>query len=133
MTQPNNQTPGATPEDDQIRAFLLMEEHFSGQARDLGREELDRSYSMRDLSRKLRFLQEVNNSVQELTEALKESGDVLRQLTTSKDAKARAELGYALRRAVEVIRQWHGDANWETYINHSPEMKPIREALVKYA
>ena len=133
MDQPNNQTPGATAEDDQIREFLLMKPHYSGQASDLAREELDRAYTMMDLSRKLRFLQEVHDSVQGVTKALKESGDVLKQLTTSNDAKARAELGYALRRAVEVIRQWHGDDNWESYINHAREMKPIREALVKHA
>lgn len=48
-------------------------------------------------------------------------------------AKAVIELRSALKAAVEVIHSWHGDACWDIYINHSPEMKPIREALVKYA
>lgn len=43
------------------------------------------------------------------------------------------ELRNALKAAVEVIHAWHGDVSWDIYINHSPEMKPIREALVKHA
>ncbi|MCL4797667.1 MAG: hypothetical protein KJZ84_24095 [Bryobacteraceae bacterium] len=48
-------------------------------------------------------------------------------------AKAVIELRSALKAAVEVIHSWHGDACWDIYINKAPEMKEIREALVKYA
>jgi hypothetical protein len=48
-------------------------------------------------------------------------------------AEAVIELRNALKAAVEVIHSWHGDAVWDIYINHAPEMKPIREALVKYS
>ena len=43
------------------------------------------------------------------------------------------ELVEALRSAIEVIKQWHNaDEVWDIYYNHSPEMKPIREALLNY-
>jgi len=39
-----------------------------------------------------------------------------------------ARLLDGLNAAVEVIRQWHGQEAWDLYYNHSPDMKPIREA-----
>jgi len=56
----------------------------------------------------------------------------------SRDATDAAELREALKKAVAVIRIWHGlkikDAGaeaqmWKIYWEQSPEMKPIREAL----
>lgn len=34
--------------------------------------------------------------------------------------------------AVKVIRQWHGRGLFDTYYNHSPEMRTIREKLESY-
>ena len=48
----------------------------------------------------------------------------------------RDELKAALKQAVKVIRVWHAmpqkpgdDDAFDLYYNHSPEMKPIRDAL----
>ena len=40
----------------------------------------------------------------------------------------RDELKEALSKSIEVIKQWHGDEVFDTYYNHAPEMKTIREA-----
>ncbi len=56
----------------------------------------------------------------------------------SRDAADAAELREALKKAVEVIRLWHGlkikdqkaeATMWQIYWEKSPEMKIIREAL----
>lgn len=39
------------------------------------------------------------------------------------------QMGEALKKAVEVIKQWHGEEVFDIYYNHAPEMKPIREAI----
>jgi hypothetical protein len=34
-----------------------------------------------------------------------------------------------LKHAVSVIQAWHGNAAFDIYYNHAPEMKPIRERI----
>lgn len=38
----------------------------------------------------------------------------------------------ALEKAVEVIKQWHGEVAFDIYFNHSPEMKPVKDILNKH-
>ena len=47
--------------------------------------------------------------------------------------KERDELIAALRACVDIAKSWHGVVAWDIYYDHSPEMKPIRESLVKHA
>lgn len=35
----------------------------------------------------------------------------------------------ALERTALVVKDWHGPEAWEIYRDHSPEMKPYREAV----
>lgn len=39
------------------------------------------------------------------------------------------ELVKALKKSVEVIKQWHGNDVFDIYFNQSPEMESIRKAL----
>lgn len=42
---------------------------------------------------------------------------------------ALAQLRELARAAIAVIHQWHGDAGWREYLDHSPEMQPFREVF----
>lgn len=43
--------------------------------------------------------------------------------------KQRAELVAALEEAIEAVRVFHGPIEWETYRDHSPEMKRWNAAI----
>ena len=46
-------------------------------------------------------------------------------------AAAAPELLSALRESLEIIEAFHGPVEWETYRDHSPEMKRLRAAIAK--
>ncbi len=56
---------------------------------------------------------------------------LLKQLQSSQ-SEAVVELRDALIKAKEIIKTWHGSAAWEIYDLHSPEMKPINNAIQKF-
>lgn len=44
---------------------------------------------------------------------------------------AAPDLLAALKHAVGVIQQWHGDEVFDIYRDNAPEMKPIRDAIAR--
>ena len=60
-------------------------------------------------------------------------GDQLADLRRQLDAeKAKVKrLREACKGAVETIKDWHGPAAWDIYLNHAPEMRLITAALAE--
>ncbi|HUW30014.1 MAG TPA: hypothetical protein VM223_00220 [Planctomycetota bacterium] len=57
------------------------------------------------------------------------TADLRRQLDAEK-AKVK-RLREACKGAVETIKDWHGPAAWDIYLNHAPEMRLITAALAE--
>lgn len=62
----------------------------------------------------------------------------LQTVVTDEEAEANAQLMEAspllldaLEIAIGVIKQWHGDVDFDIYYHHAPEMISIREAIAK--